>query len=311
MAKIILIALSAAVVLFVLPTMLISLIIFNVLLVRQNKEKWSRECSWDDPEQEEMFAAGARWGKENEEFLREVSIHNDGFRLVGEYFDFGNKKAVIIIPGRMETCIYSYYFAEPFKKSGYNVLAVDNRSHGLSEGKFNTLGLREYNDIIAWAKFLNKQCGIETVFLHGICIGSATALYALTSENCPEFIKGMSADGMYVNFIESYKNHLIERNKPLFPFLAEFRLLIKLVSGKDPVKFSPINLMPKLKKPILFIYTKKDTYSVPEKGQLLFDTCTAPKKLVWFDKGIHSHVRINAVEKYDSTICEFLKEYIQ
>lgn len=309
--KIILAVLGIAVVLFVLPTFVISLIIFNILLVRHNKEKWARECSWDDPEQEEMFRQGAAWGKENEEFLKEVSIENDGLRLVGEYFDFGNKKAVIIIPGRMETCIYSYYFAKPFKDSGYNVLAIDNRSHGLSEGKYNTLGLKEYKDIIAWARFLSERENIETVFLHGICIGSATALYALTSDDCPECIKGMSADGMYVNFIESYKNHLTERNKPPFPFLAEFRLLIKLVSGKDPIKFSPINCMPKLKKPILFIYTKKDTYSLPEKGQQLFEACNAPKKLVWFDNGIHSHVRINAVEKYDRTICEFLEEYIK
>ena len=45
-------------------------------------------------------------------------------------------------------------------------------------------------------------------------------------------------------------------------------------------------------------------------GQLLYDTCVAPKKLVWFDHGVHSHVRINAPEKYDATIKEFVEEFL-
>ena len=54
-------------------------------------------------------------------------------------------------------------------------------------------------------------------------------------------------------------------------------------------------------------HSKEDIYSVPEKGQLLFDACQSQKKLVWFDKGGHSKVRINNQEKYDSTVVEFLE----
>ena len=66
-----------------------------------------------------------------------------------------------------------------------------------------------------------------------------------------------------------------------------------------------------MKKPMLFIYSKEDTYSIPKYGQLLYDTCGSDKKrLVWFDHGVHSHVRINAPEKYDDTVIKFLKDYI-
>ena len=58
------------------------------------------------------------------------------------------------------------------------------------------------------------------------------------------------------------------------------------------------------------IHSKEDKFSLPEKAQELYDKCSAPKKLVWFDHGAHSHIRINNVLEYDKTIKDFLEEYI-
>ena len=301
---------GAFILFFLLPTMLISNVIYTVLFVRNKKDKWARGLSWDDPEQQQMFDEGEAWGKENEKYRKEVDIQSGKFHLVGEYFDFGFNRAVIIIPGRMEAGTYSYYFSDPFKQAGYNVLAIDNRSHGLSEGRYNTIGLKEYKDIINWAKFLHDELKVQEVIIHGICIGSATALYALVSSDCPDYVKGMVADGMYVNFNESLNNHLIERKKPIFPFSQQVMWMVSVTAGfKSPKRHGPINKIGKLNKPILFIYSKEDTYSVPEKGQLLFDTCNAPKRLEWFAHGAHSHVRINQKEQYDEAIKKFVKDF--
>lgn len=293
---------------YVFPTLLVSNIIYTVLFIRNKKDKWGREVSWDDEEQKRMFAEGRAWGDENEKYRKSVGITSEKFKLVAEYFDFGNKKAVIVIPGRMESGTYSYYFSSPYKEAGYNVLAIDNRSHGLSEGRYNTIGLKEYRDIINWAKYLHDELGVEKVIIHGICIGSATGLYACISEDSPEYVEGLVADGMYLDFHESLDAHLVERHKPKFPFTMEIMGMMTLVAGKSPKKNGPIKVINRLKKPILFIYSKEDTYSTH--GQLLYDTCVAPKRLVWFDHGVHSHVRINAPEKYDATIQEFIKDYM-
>ena len=295
----------------VFPCFLISFVIFEVLFVRNKKDKWSRSVSWDNEEQQRMFDEGRKWGEENEKYRSQVSIKSDGFKLVGEYFNFGSDKAVIVIPGRMESGTYSYYFSDPYKVAGYNVLAIDNRSHGLSEGRYNTIGLKEYRDIIAWAKYLHDECQIKKVMIHGICIGSATGLYANVLKDSPDYIVGLVADGMYINFNESLNNHLIERKKPIFPFSSIIMFLMFLIAHKSPKKYGPINLIDKMKKPMLFIYSKEDTYSIPKYGQLLFDKCGSDKKrLVWFEHGVHSHVRINAPKKYDETVISFLKDYI-
>lgn len=306
-----LIVLGALFLFGVLPTLLISNVIYTKLLIRVNKDTWSRSVSWDDEEQQRMFDIGKEWGNTYEKYRKTVSIKSEGFKLVAEYFDFGYKKVAIIIPGRMESGTYSYYFSEPYRASGYNILAIDNRSHGLSEGRYNCVGLKEYKDILNWMRFAHDELKNEKVYIHGICIGSATALYALTDKNCPDYAEGMTADGMYINFKENFKNHLIERNKPLFPFTFEVMMMIALVAKKNPNKFSPINKIGRLNKPILFIYSKQDIYSIPKYGQLLYDTCQSDKVLEWFDKGAHSHVRINNTEKYDRTIKEFLANHIK
>lgn len=288
---------------------IIAYIVYRITLVRTSKEKWSRECSiQDDDLQAEMYKEAEIWLTPFLDKKTDVDIVNEGFHLFGEYLDFGFDKAVIIIAGRTEGCKYSYYFAEPYRKSGYNILVIDNRSHGLSDGKYNSLGLKEYSDIIAWGKFLHDNKNIKEIVLHGICIGSATALYALISDKCPSYMVGMVADGMYVDFKETTKNHMIEQNRKVYPCLNILMWMFKIFTKEDAVKNGPIRVIGKLKKPILFIYSKEDIYSLPEKGQLLYDTCQCKKKLVWFDKGAHSKVRINNQEKYDNTVVEYLKE---
>ncbi len=303
--------LGAVIIFYILPTLIVSNVIFTVLFVRNKKDKWSRTVSWDDEEQKEMFAQGEAWGEKYKENMKRVDIYSQKFHLFGDYFDFGSDKVVIIIPGRMESGTYSYYFAEPYRKSGYNVLAIDNRSHGLSEGRYNTIGLKEYKDILAWTKYAHDELKNSSVIIHGLCIGSATGLNAITDDNCPNYLNGMVADGMYVNFHETLKNHLIERKKPLFPYVIEIMGMMRIVAGRSAKKYGPINVIKKLKKPILFIYSKEDIYSLPDKAELLYETCPVKEKRIkFFPHGAHSHVRINNVEGYDSEISRFLADFL-
>ena len=74
----------------------------------------------------------------------------DGLKLIAEYYDFGFDKTAIIMPGRRECLIYSYFYAFPYKDAGVNVLVIDQRAHGLSEGKYSTCGIFEAKDVIDW-----------------------------------------------------------------------------------------------------------------------------------------------------------------
>ena len=297
--------------------------VYHAQLVRTTPEKWARVCSApDNQEQLDMWNAGIEWADKYRDKITEVEIENDGFKLFGavtvektsdsngEYFDFGADKCVIILPGRCESLVYSYYFAPPYKEAGFNILVVDTRCHGKSSGTYNTIGVKESSDVIAWSKFVNEQFGNKEVWYHGICIGTASGIFAMTSNGCPDFVKGFVTEGCFVSFRETFKRHMMADKRPLFPVLDLVMLHINRHTGTNVYKDKPISAIKRIKSDaqVLFLYGKKDIFSIPKKSQKLFDKCSAKDKtIVWFDCGGHSHLRINNTEKYDNEIINFFK----
>ncbi len=295
-----------------LPPFFIAKNVYKDQLVRTSKDKWGRTCSApDNEEQVRMYKIGEEWASENMNYAIDVEVTSyDNLHLVGQYFDFGFDKACIIIQGRTESYLYSHYYAKPYKDIGYNVLVIDSRAHGLSEGKYNCVGLKEYNDILAWGNLLHTKFNMNHIILHGICIGAATAMYTITSENCPDYYKGIVVDGMYTTFYETFRTHMIAIKRPVFPFALYVMLYIKLYGGVNALTNGPIKSIKKLNKPLLMIHSKQDIFSLPPKAELLYSLCNSPKRIEWFEIGGHSHVRINNQEKYDQAIASFVKEFI-
>lgn len=304
---ILLIVLGVLLVFLVLPTLIATHFLYRIILVRTSPKKWGRECPMpEDAEYKRMFDLGMEWHDAHLAAKSEVSVTSDGLRLVGEYFDFGFDRAVIIIAGRTESLLYSYYFAEPYRAAGWNVLVIDNRAHGLSEGKKCCLGYRECRDLLQWAKLLHNEKGVKKVLFHGICIGASTGLFALTDPNAPDYLAGLVAEGMYATFGESFKNHMLLDHRPIFPFYWGAMANIHVFSSANVVTDGPIRRIGKLRKPILFLHSREDVFSTPDRAQKLYDLCQSDKKIVWFRSSAHSRIRINNPETYDAAITRFV-----
>ena len=283
--------------------------VYEDQLVRTSPEKWGRTCSFpDDEEQVQMWNDGIAWMEKNKNRITEVEIENDGYHLVGQYFNFGADRCVIILPGRCESLVYSYYFAPPYEKAGFNILVIDTRCHGHSDGKYNTIGVQESGDVLAWAKKIHQEFGNQEIYFHGICIGTSAGLLALQADRCPEYLRGIVTEGCYVSFRETFKRHMIALKRPVFPVLQYVMMHIYRHTGTNVYKDKPITAIRKIRSDcrVLFLYSEKDIFSIPPKSRKLFAACVAEdKKLVWFHKGGHSHLRINNTEKYDQTIIDF------
>ncbi|MBQ8038844.1 MAG: alpha/beta hydrolase [Lachnospiraceae bacterium] len=279
-------------------------------LTRKSKEQWGRVVSSQDPEQLQMDAKGQEWQRKHNDYKKDVHIVNEGLNLYGEYYDFGHDKAVIILSGRTESLRYGYYFSKPYSDAGMNVLVVDPRAHGFSDGKYNTVGFEESKDALAWAKFLHQTYQVKDIVYHGICIGAAAGMYAITSKECPNYIRGIVTEGMFANFGESMKNHLIERKKLWFPIMQCIDFWMKKYTGHSMTK-GPIDVIGGMDKPILMIQSKCDLYSTAENAKKMFEMCPSrEKQLVLYEKGGHSLLRYTDTEKYDRSIMEFLKRIL-
>lgn len=281
-------------------------------LVRTSPEKWGRVCSApDNEEQVEMWNRGVAWAQPRMDRCREVWVENDGLKLWGEYFDFGHDRCVLILPGRCESLMYSYYFAAPYERAGYNVLVIDSRCHGKSDGTHSTAGIKESGDVVAWANYAQNTLGCREIWLHCICIGTAAGVWAMTRSDCPDAVKGLVTEGCFISLRETFKRHMLADKRPLFPVLDLIMMQLNFTTGINVYYSTPLRAMKKMDKKyrMLFLYGEQDIFSIPEMSRKLFNACSAgDKKLVWFDKGGHSHLRINNTEKYDDAIIAFLKD---
>lgn len=279
---------------------------FSATFRRGSKKKWARDRTDDSLEKKDMYAFGVRWREQHRSYMREVSVENDGLHLYGEYYDFGHKKCVMVLLGRSECFYDAFYYVAPYVENGFNVLAMDSRAHGLSDGKYHTFGFEESRDYLVWAKLLHEQYAIEHIVFHGICVGAAGGLFLLVSPDCPGYIDGLVAEGMHIRLYETVKNHLLKRKQPLHPTIELMDLWLRLATSHTMMK-GPIDVIGAYHKPLLVLHSRQDRFSRPELAEEMFRKCPAPeKKLVLFEEGAHSLVRFHNLEQYDKEIEGFL-----
>jgi len=292
-------------------TMLLAKHLYFKRLVRTSKDKWGRECSdRSNEEQAQMFDEGLKWS-EDKNFI-DVSITSEGYKLVGKYLDNHSKTCVIIIPGRTESLLYSFYFADPYYQCGLNILVIDNRSHGLSEGYYDCIGIEEYKDIQAWAKYVSENFNNENIVLHGICIGAATSIYAKVRTQKENNIKLLVLDSPYNNFKEIFRNHIKDEKKPVQPVLNEIMYYLKKYAKVDVIKDAPTVYIDKVEIPVLFLYSNEDTFSLPYMHKEIYGKCISKyKEIHYLPYGAHAHLRIRNTKEYDELIILFLKKYIK
>lgn len=280
----------------------------HTLSKRMSKIPWGRNCSApNNPEQVKMWDEGINYMKQFDDKKHEVQIVNDGLKLCAEFYDFGGKKTALFLCGRCECLIYAYYYAKPYVESGYNLLFIDQRAHGLSEGEFSTVGIKESEDVLAWMKYIKETFNQESFVMHCVCVGGSCGLLATTSDKNDHYVEKIVVDGLFINFKDSYRRHYVDLGHRVFPVFHLIWMWFKIYTGVSVKKSSPLDCVKKLDVPILFLHSRFDKYSVPENAKLLFnETKTSDKEIHWFSYGTHSHVRNVDPDLYDSVVKKFL-----
>ena len=75
-----------------------------------------------------------------------------------------------------------------------NVIIVDQRASGTSEGNVITFGIKERFDCVKWAEFASEKFGADTpIILSGVSMGASTVMMA-SKEKLPSNVKCVLAD---------------------------------------------------------------------------------------------------------------------
>ena len=277
------------------------------MFIRDSKDKWARGNSApENAEHTVMFDTGMKWGNENASCMQEIEVTSfDGLKMKGEYFDFGFDKAAIIMAGRAETCKYCYYFADLYQKNNYNIIVVDPRASGLSEGRYTGSGILEGKDLEAWIKLVHEKFGIDHFAIHGICIGSVAAIYVAADHN--PYVDCIVLEGPFISFYNVLKQRTKNLGRPTFPVCLQMGLLFKKYAKIDIFKNTPVKAIRNVEVPQLMICGRQDVSSLPKYFDIINEASGSKrKKMVWFDEGAHSHLRIRNLEAYDKAVSDFI-----
>ena len=129
-----------------------------------------------------------------------VSItSHDGLTLSGRYYHLSdNAPLALCFHGYKSHALTDFSGGcELSFELGHNVLLVDQRSHGKSDGKAITYGILERRDLLRWVDYAVSRFGSDTrILLYGISMGGATVLMA-SELPLPKNVKAIVADCPY------------------------------------------------------------------------------------------------------------------
>ncbi len=193
---------------------------------------------------------------------------------------------------------------------GHNVLLVDQRTAGKSEGHVLSFGAREQYDCLAWIDLINEKRGMDKdVILAGVSMGAATVMLA-ASHPLPQNVKYVLADCGYSSARDIIRK-VVRKNLhlPNFIFYPMIRIGGMLFGGFDIDRVSPAIAVSKASVPMLFIHGEDDGFVPAYMSRVCFDACASPHKKLLLVKGAnHGLSLVVDPDGYYQTLLDLKKE---
>lgn len=245
---------------------------------------------------------------------QDVSIRShDGLELHGLWIPAKKPKATIILMhGYRSTILVDFSMVvELYHSLGMNILLPDQRSHGKSQGRFITFGVKECRDVLRWLEFHNSTFGEYQVILSGLSMGASTVMY-LADEKLPENVKGFIVDCGFTSpkaiLAEVYSRitHL-----PAWPSLWTTDLFARLIAGFSLTEKDSRITLSKNTLPILMVHGTEDDFVPCEMTKQGYTACTGQKQLLLVEGAGHGVSFLADKETYMSRVLAFLKTNLE
>lgn len=194
-------------------------------------------------------------------------------------------------------------------ENGHNVLLIDHRAHGESDGHVISFGIVERFDILSWINYLNNRFGTNIpISLIGISMGAATVLMA-SELDLPENVKLVIADCPFSSCVDIITHVTIERKYPIC-LVKRFLPLSALIFGKFNIHASSaVQAVKNAKLPILLIHGDQDDF-VPYEMSVKIKNANPDIEFHTFKCDVHGLSYIFDTEKYKQIVTEFTNKHL-
>lgn len=237
----------------------------------------------------------------------------DGLILHAYYLPAKNPKRFVLLSHGYKGSGFGdfAYTAKFMHENNCNLLFIDQRCCGASQGEYITFGAWEQYDVQGWAYYIAKRNKNKLpIYLYGESMGAAAVLMA-SGHKLPSEVRGLVADCGFRSMKGQVKDmaadwfHLHWIGLMLFRLdlfcraLAGFRM-----KDADTTKALEIN-----KRPVLFFHGEEDTYVNYKNSIYNYSVCQASKELIIIPEARHLCSAYEKPELYREKLLGFFGKY--
>lgn len=279
------------------------------------KKKWpgSSQMQINHPRHkfEQEYEEGKAWCREQK--MQDCYVKSvDGLVLHASYLPAEDAQRYVLLSHGYKGSGFGdfAYTARFLHENQCNLLFIDQRCCGESQGEFITFGAKEQYDVQRWAYYLARRNQKRLpIYLYGESMGAAAVLMA-SGQNLPRDVRGLIADcgfhsmkgqlqDMAANWFHLHWIPLLLLRVDWFcRLLADFRM-------KDA---DTARAMKENTRPVLFFHGLKDTYVDPRNTRYHYSVCRAPKEMVLVPEARHLCSAYENSELYRGKLLEFFEK---
>ncbi|MBS5522574.1 MAG: alpha/beta hydrolase [Clostridiales bacterium] len=239
---------------------------------------------------------------------------DDHLKLHGVYFpalqdnETQANKLVICFHGYTSQCMSDFIgLSNYYLNHGFQMLLVDARAHGQSEGEYVGFGCKDRFDALKWIRWAIQQAGKDCqILLHGISMGGATVL--MTS-GCPlpSQVKGIISDCAFTSAKEVFTHVLHSMyHLPAFPMIDIADKINKKKAGYGLDEGNAAREVRRAKVPILLIHGDRDTFVPCPMCEEIYKNCGSPATKLIIPGAGHAESYYKDTAAYEQAMDAFI-----
>ncbi len=196
-----------------------------------------------------------------------------------------------------------------FNQAGYNVLTFDFRAHGMSGGRFISIGFNEAQDVLGAVSWLLDRQDVdpERIGIVGFSMGAAAAIRAAAQT---PHIRAVVADSAYASFVDAVQySFRVVGHLPTYPFAALALRWVKWLTRIDPNDLTTVDSVRMIApRPLFLIHGQADEIVPARHATLLFKAAEEPKELWLAPEAWHVGARDLYPDEYFERVECFLRQ---
>ncbi len=234
----------------------------------------------------------------------------DGLRLAARYVPCENARGTILLfhgwrsyPEVDFGAAFAFYHGQ-----GLNLLLVDQRAQGSSQGHYITFGIRERRDVATWVTWHNAHFGADIpLLISGLSMGATTVLMAAGNPLAAN-VRGVIADCGFTSPAGIIGKLARENHIPAAPVLFLLNLETRLFAGFGLKEYSTLTALQQTTLPVFFAHGEADTFVPCEMTKRNYAACASKDKTLLLVPGAgHGQSYLIQPEQYRAMVCAFLE----